>query len=241
MFCLYEYARESPALVAWATNRGPDGWPKRSEFGHQLEQEWPEVYHLLMHLASDLAADTPWQEIRPEKVELAIGKNDTQQTGDIEPPITPPSIFFPWPWQVRPAYEHECKDAVTWDRWVRSDDRVRPGVETLALQVDWANATNAELAEALAYWRPAHIKEPIIRSGAKRGKQKATDFEAWLRDLGVVRLFRYFKDEDARRQAQSEFGISRRDILSRSKSRAKRLFDENFLWLEGRRHLIASR
>ncbi len=234
MFCLYEYARESSALVAWAENRGTNGWPKASEFGRQLERESPKLYHLAMHLAAELAADKPWQTIPEAKISRVLCEDEEDESH-----VRLPSYDAPWPWALRPAYDHQCKSAITWERWAQSKDRSRPEVEVLALQIDWKHATNSDLANALAYWRPAHIPEPTASRGAGRGKRKATDFGAWLLDLGVLRLFRYFPEKQARELAEREFRISRADLLARSRRRARQVFEEAFRWLENPKSFIA--
>lgn len=258
-FCLYEYARESYALAAWAANRDANGWPKQCEFGRSLEREWSRVYYLLMHLSSELSADTPWQMIPESKRENVLmaklvadtpWQNIPKSTRDkvLEAQVSiEPSYFMPEPRSLRLVHSHrlEVGDVTTWERYARDKGPKRPDVEVLAFEIDWAHATNTELANALAFWRPSHIPEPS-KSG---GKFKATDFVAWLRYLAVARLYRCYPAKEARELAEDVIQTlprghhQRRKLrwrdFQRAQRRASEIFGANFLWLEDRKNLLA--
>jgi hypothetical protein len=245
MLCYYEYARDCSILREWANNRDNRGWPKSCEFGAILERQLPECYHLLMQLASELGSDLPWKLIPKDKIDMVLSHFAKENILDIEGDAQktdpwPPSYLMSIPSGLRPAYDHECTDTLTWEKWVRCADKKRPGVEFITLKVEWAHKTNAELGSALAYWRPDHIPEPQCRRKAHPGKAKVSDYTAWLRDLGVARLLHSFPSTEAADLASAEFGIQRRDILCRCKIIAEKTFKDTFAWLENHRSFLAA-
>lgn len=224
LFCFYEYARESRFVRTWAADRKTRDRSSPS----LIERQWKSVAPFLAKLSPELIADTPWMKITRKRKDAAL------DTFARRPSPAMSSLF---PKVLSLAYEHQTK-SLTFEGWAEGNARKRDCQEVLTLNVDWANATNQELVDALAFWRPEHVPEPKLMDRVsapgqpgKKGKEKVTDSEAWLRDLGILRLFHSYAAIDARRLAETAFNVYRLDIIRRSRSRAIRNFRDTFGWL----------
>ncbi len=255
----YEYARESRVLRKWAKiealDRSRRKTKPKSDDTHgvegvmfskhdkaatgdhnamtkKLEVAWPDLYPVLWALRAELAKDVPWLGIEEQRRTAALAAGE----------FSAPSYFAPWPGLLRPAFEAELQGPgpVTFEDW--TFDR-KTDMEIVAFRVDWKKATNAELADALAFWRPDEFPEPKREKKQLRGRKtrdryggglKSSDYRAALKHLTVLRLAHLHPESKARDLAEQKLGIPRERISDYKKSirKAVTMFQESIGWLD---------
>ena len=223
---IYEYARESSVLRSWDE--------KDHTLTKNIQEQWSGVYPFLWVLRFELAMDKPWLKISRgiQKAALDAGW------------CSAPSYFSGSPSNLRLAFsgeiERPAQKLVHFESWAKVSRRP---VELIAFKIDWKDATNAELAESLAFFRPHLVPEPKRSKKQMKGRKKpdhfggglkSSDYFAALKYLTVLRLAHEKPEFEARNIADERLGISssNRSDWVRCLSCANDNFSKTFGWLD---------